>query len=209
MMIAWPHVHDWALEIPKPKTAEMAHSRTWYNPIDVIDYIKDVYIPEEYYRLSIDNLMFRTIESQITSIDPTSTFDLINSVTALKNGISEHLGIIKPIMDVTGLSGHELSEEVKTGGYKFYTRGERSLYKFFGPLDNLHTFFDYYGIYQNLNFYTNMFGGAYRAFGYDFTGKDKEQSKSKESKKSSGDGFGGFSSGGGDGFGGSGGFGGF
>jgi hypothetical protein len=93
----------------------------------------------------MNTIAFRTIEAQITNIDPSSTADLINSVTALKSGLGEHLGVLNVLSDISGASGHTLDEVNKRGSYKFYTRGERAAYKFIGPLDNLHTAFTYYG----------------------------------------------------------------
>jgi len=109
MMIGWTHVHDWASDVPKPE------DRYHNGPVDLTPgalyrYLKDVYIPREYYKLAIDNIVFRTIESQLTSFLPTSMSDIVSSVTALTNGVSEHLGVYDAVMDVTGLSGHKLSE---------------------------------------------------------------------------------------------------
>jgi hypothetical protein len=196
MMFGWTFVHDWAADVPKPKDRYHA-APTGLTPAQIYDYLANVYIPNEYYKLQIDNIAFRIIEAQITSIDPSSAADVVNSVTALKNGLGEHLGIIKPLADISGMSGHSIDEVNKSGGYKFYTRGSRALYKFFGPLDNLHTAFTYYGITENMRFYTNTYGGIYRAFGYDFK-KAKEEPKKTVKKKSEalggGSGFGGSSS---------------
>ena len=65
---------------------------------------------------------------------------------------------------------------LKQGAYKFYTKGERSLYRAVGPAKNMHTFLTYYGATNNLRWYTNKFGTFYRAVGYDFKAKDKESS---------------------------------
>lgn len=97
--------------------------------------------------------------------------DVVNSITTLNSGVNEHIGLIKAAGDVTGLSGHSTDEVVKHGGYKYYTRGERNLYKALGPLDNLQTTFTYYGIKTNQSYYTNTYGGVYRWFGYDFKHK--------------------------------------
>ena len=75
-----------------------------------------------------------------------------------------------------------MSGVLKQGGYKFYTKGEKALYKAVGPVNNMHTFLTYYGSTGNLRWYTNKFGKVYRAFGYDFKAKDKEASKSNKKK---------------------------
>lgn len=179
MMFGWTFIHDWAADVPKPEDRYHA-APEGLSPEQIYDYLSNVYIPNEYWKLQIDNIAFRAIESQITSIDPTSAADVVNSVTALKNGLGEHLGIIKPLADISGASGHSIDEINKQGGYKFYTRGDRALYKFIGPLDNLHTAFTYYGITENMKFYTNTYGGIYRAFGYDFKKDDKNKLKKND-----------------------------
>lgn len=201
MMYGWTFVNDWAADVPKPKDRYHAAPES-LSPIDSYNYITDVYIPNEYYKLQINNIMFRIVESQITSIDPKSSSDVINSVTALKNGLGEHLGVISALSDISGMSEHTIDEVVKQGGYKYYTRGERYFYKFVGPLDNLHTTFTYYGITENMKFYTNTYGDIYRFFGYDF--KHPEQKKSGNKSSS---GFGGGSGFSGSGFGNGSGFG--
>lgn len=201
MMFGWTFIHDWASDVPKPKDRYHA-APEGLSPAEIYEYLSEVYIPNEYYKLQIDNIAFRIIEAQITSIDPSSAADVVNSVTALKNGLGEHLGVIKPLADISGASGHSIDEINKQGSYKFYTRGSRALYKFIGPLDNLHTAFTYYGITENMKFYTNTYGGIYRAFGYDF--KKGQQNSSKKSENSTGfggdTGFGGTGFGGGTGF---------
>ena len=73
------------------------------------------------------------------------------------------------------ISGDADSDEVlKQGAYKFYTKGDRTLYRAIGPAKNLHTALTYYGATNNLRWYTNKFGKLYRAFGYDFKAKDEE-----------------------------------
>lgn len=201
MMFGWTFIHDWAADVPKPEDRYHA-APEGLSPEQIYDYLSNVYIPNEYWKLQIDNIAFRAIESQITSIDPTSAADVVNSVTALKNGLGEHLGIIKPLADISGASGHSIDEINKQGGYKFYTRGDRALYKFIGPLDNLHTAFTYYGITENMKFYTNTYGGIYRAFGYDFKKDDKNKSK----KNNNDNGFVDYGFGNDSGFGGDGGF---
>ena len=195
MMFGWIFIHDWASDVPEPKDRYHA-APEGLSPAEIYEYLSEVYIPNEYYKLQIDNTAFRIIEAQITSIDPSSAADVVNSVTALKNGLGEHLGVIKPLADISGASGHSIDEINKQGSYKFYTRGARALYKFVGPLDNLHTAFTYYGITENMKFYTNTYGGIYRAFGYDFK---KEQPK-KTKKQESATGFGGDTGFGGTGF---------
>lgn len=62
------------------------------------------------------------------------------------------------------------------GAYKYYTKGERTLYRGIGPVKNLHTALTYEGATGNLRWYTNKFGKFYRAFGYDFKAQDKGES---------------------------------
>lgn len=174
-MIGWPMLNEQASTVEAPKTRQQA------GPTDITDvprWFDQQYIGEQYWKLQASDIGFRVIEAQITSIDPTSATDVVNSITTLQSGVNEHLGLVKATGDVLGLSGHSTDEQVKQGGYKYYTRGERNWYKFLGPVDNLQTAFTYYGITTNQQFYTNTYGGIYRWFGYDF--------KHEKNKKKSG-----------------------
>lgn len=82
------------------------------------------------------------------------------------------------------INGENNDEILKQGAYKFYTKGDRTLYRAVGPVKNLHTALTYYGATNNLRWYTNKFGVIYRAFGYDFKKKDKEGSYSSGSGRS-------------------------
>lgn len=188
MMYGWTFMNDEANTVPTPTERKQAAPES-LNPSDIYDYIQNEYLPNQYWKLQVNTMAFRLIEAQITSIDPSSASDVVNSLTALKSGLGEHLGILKPISDITGASGHSLDEVNKRGSYKFYTRGERAAYKFFGPLDNLHTAFTYYGTTENLGFYTNTYGGIYRWFGYDFKKPKKEESKGFKGGNFKGTGF--------------------
>jgi hypothetical protein len=84
-----------------------------------------------------------------------------------------------------------MSGVLKQGGYKFYTKGEKALYKAVGPVNNLHTFLTYYGATGNLRWYTNKFGKVYRALGYDFKTKDKEKENGRQGLDNFGGDFGG------------------
>lgn len=172
-MVAWPMLNEQAAQVPPPKDREEA------GPISVQDvprWFNEQYIGDQYWKMQASDIAFRVIEAQITSIDPSSAMDVVNSITTLNSGVNEHIGLIKAAGDVLGVSGHSTDEVVKQGGYKYYTRGERNLYKAIGPLDNLQTAFTYYGIKTNQQFYTNTYGGIYRFVGYDFK---HEQDKKK------------------------------
>ena len=172
-MVAWPMLNEQAAQVPPPKDREEA------GPMSVQDvprWFNEQYIGDQYWKMQASDIAFRVIEAQITSIDPTSAMDVVNSITTLNSGVNEHIGLLKATGDVLGVSGHSTDEVVKQGGYKYYTRGERNLYKAIGPLDNLQTAFTYYGIKTNQQFYTNTYGGIYRFVGYDFKHeKDKKK----------------------------------
>lgn len=107
-------------------------------------------------------------------------WDVVNALSVYKSGVSEQLEFVQSVGDAAGLTGHSSDEIIKRGSYKFYTRGERRLYKTYslGQLDNLHTAFTYNGLWQNLNFYYNQYGKIYRFFGFD---DFKVEKKAKES----------------------------
>lgn len=134
----------------------------------------------------MDDLYFRTIESQLTGFDPKTAADILNALTVYKSAFEEHTGIIQGVGDAFGVTGHDLSEVINRGSYKYYTRGEKLLYKTLslGQLDNLHTAFSYNGLQQNLNFYYHQYGWIYKAFGYDdFKNETAKKSTSKFGSK--------------------------
>lgn len=70
MMVGWTYIHDWAREVSKPKNREEAGPASMLNPVDYYDYIKKVYIPNQYYKLAVDDIYFRTTEAKISNVDP-------------------------------------------------------------------------------------------------------------------------------------------
>jgi uncharacterized membrane protein YgcG len=172
MMIGWTFIHDDAREVPKPTTREEAGPASMLNPVDYYEYIRDIYIPNQYWKLATDDIYFRIVEAKISSVNVQQVLDIVNALTALKSGFDNQFALI--------LNDDDDSEGIlKQGGYKFYTKGEKALYKAVGPVNNLHTFLTYYGATGNLRWYTNKFGKVYRAFGYDFKAKDKAADKKK------------------------------
>lgn len=121
--------------------------------------------------------------------------DIVSALTALKSGLDDQLGIIGIGADL--INGEDNDEVLKQGAYKFYTKGDRTLYRAVGPAKNLHTALTYYGATNNLRWYTNKFGKLYRAFGYDFKQKDKDAQSKVKSNFSGGNFSGGNFSGGG------------
>jgi uncharacterized membrane protein YgcG len=174
MMVGWTYVHDDAREVKKPTSRKEAGPASMLNPADYYEYIRDVYIPNQYWKLAVDDIYFRTVEAKISNINPQQVLDIVSALTALKSGLDDQLGVIGLGMVI--INGENTDEVLKQGAYKFYTKGERSLYRAVGPAKNLHTFLTYYGATNNLRWYTNKFGTFYRAFGYDFKAKDKESS---------------------------------
>ena len=148
-----------------------------FNPIDYYEYIRDVYIPNQYWKLGVDDIYFRTIEAKISNVNPQQVMDILSALTALKSGLDDQLGIFGAGFDY--VNGENNDEMLKQGAYKFYTKGDRILYRAVGPAKNLHTALTYYGATNNLRWYTNKFGKVYRWFGYDFKAKDKAQDKAR------------------------------
>lgn len=181
MMVGWTSVHDWARDVPKPKSRKEAGPASMLNPADYYQYIRDVYIPNQYWKLAVDDIYFRVVEAKISSVNVQQVLDIVNALTALKSGFDNQLGVLELSSAIIG-DEDEMSGVLKQGGYKFYTKGEKALYKAIGPVNNMHTFLTYYGSTGNLRWYTNKFGKVYRAFGYDFKAKDKEASKSNKKK---------------------------
>ena len=192
MMVGWTYIHDDARTVQPPKTRAEAGPATWWNPIDYYDYINRVYIPNQYWKLAVDDIYFRTVEAKISNVNPQQVLDIVSSLTALKSGLDDQLGIVGIASDL--INGEDNNEVLKQGAYKFYTKGDRTLYRAIGPAKNLHTALTYYGATNNLRWYTNKFGVIYRAFGYDFKKKDKDAAN-KNKKQSSGFSGGNFSGG--------------
>lgn len=184
LMVGWPSIHDWAKSAVKPENREQAGAT---GPIDAATrYIPQRFIQDGVYKLFLDDLYFRTIESQLTGFDPKTAADILNALTVYKSAFEEHTGIIQGVGDAFGVTDHDLSEVINRGSYKYYTRGEKLLYKTLslGQLDNLHTAFSYNGLQQNLNFYYHQYGWIYKAFGYDdFKNETAKKSTSKFGSK--------------------------
>lgn len=184
LMVGWIPVHDWAKSAVKPENREQAGAT---GPVDAVTrYVPQRFIQDGVYKLFLDDLYFRTIESQLTGFDPKTAADILNALTVYKSAFEEHTGIIQGVGDAFGVTGHDLSEVINRGSYKYYTRGEKLLYKTLslGQLDNLHTAFSYNGLQQNLNFYYHQYGWIYKAFGYDdFKNETAKKSTSKFGSK--------------------------
>ena len=184
LMVAWPSVHNWAKSAHKPENREEAGAT---GPIDAVTrYIPDVYFGEGVYKMTIDDIFFRIIESQLTGFDPKTTTDIVNALSVYKSATEEQLGIMQNVGDVAGFTGHSTDEVINRGSYKYYTRGEKYLYKVWtlGQLDNLHTALTYNGLQSNLNFYYHQYGWIYKAFGWDdFKNQQQSDKTSKFGKK--------------------------
>lgn len=165
-----------------------------FNPVDYYNYMRDVYIPNQYWKLGVDDIYFRTVEAKISNVNPQQVLDIVSALTALKSGLDDQLGIVGVATDL--INGEDNSQVLKQGAYKFYTKGDRVLYRAVGPAKNLHTALTYYGATNNLRWYTNKFGTIYRAFGYDFKQKDKDAENRRKPQLSGGDFSGGDFSGG-------------
>jgi hypothetical protein len=61
-------------------------------------------------------------------MDPKTISDVINALSVYKTGVEEQLGVVTSVGSVLGI-GKDPNEVIKQGSYKYYTRGERSLYK--------------------------------------------------------------------------------
>lgn len=184
LMVGWIPVHDWAKSAVKPENREQAGATGLVDA--VTRYIPQRFIQDGVYKLFLDDLYFRTIESQLTGFDPKTAADILNALTVYKSAFEEHTGIIQGVGDAFGVTGHDLSEVINRGSYKYYTRGEKLLYKTLslGQLDNLHTAFSYNGLQQNLNFYYHQYGWIYKAFGYDdFKNETAKKSTNKFGSK--------------------------
>lgn len=191
----WPGIHEWANDAPAPpsyssakhlkpgktRNAELARKESSaFSPFE------EGYYKYGIYKLQIDDLYFRLFEAKLANMDPTTVFQMVNSSTVLYSGITEWFSGFNTAMDAAGFTSHAPTEIAKQGSYKNYQRWERDLYKTFGPIDNYHTSFSYYGLKQNLGFYTNKYGMIFNKFGVDTSisgiGKDTKSSKSKKHK---------------------------
>lgn len=193
--VFWPGIHEWANDTPAPpsyssakhlkpgktRNAELARQESSaFSPFE------EGYYKYGIYKLQIDDIYFRLFESKLANMDPTTVFQMVNSATVLYSGISEWFSGLNTVFDAAGFTQHSPTEIAKSGSYKNYQRWERDLYKTLGPMDNYHTSFSYYGLKQNLSFYTNKYGMIFNKFGVDTSisgiGKDTKSSKSKKHK---------------------------
>ena len=168
LMTTWIDVHHWASSAYQYKPENRQQASLGYQMQHFFDH--------DTYKMFIDDVHFRTIEAQLSGVNPATVSDILNSITVLKSGVTEHMGLLKSAADLSGLSGKDLSEEVIRGKYKYFSRGERSAYQFFGPLDNLYTSFTFQGLYNNELYYWNAYGTPIRSlYGYDFKQELKQQ----------------------------------
>lgn len=176
---AWPLVYSWSSDVPEPKNREEAGPASMLNPVDYYDFIKNQYIPNQYYKLAASDILFRIVEAKVSNIDPTQAFDLITSFTTLYSGLKNQMGLsdfIYMAMD----ADKDPSDIVNQGGYHYYTLGERALYKAFGPIGNMHTWLTYYGTVNNERWYLNKFGKLYKFVGYDPQPRTKRGGKTND-----------------------------
>ena len=162
MLATWPIVNNLAGDVPPPKEDDPKLLDDPYR------YMVDVYFPNEYYKLMLADVYFRTIESQISSVDPTTMMDFVTSASVLYSAYNEQADFLMAGTDLLGFGDGSIDSKVKTGGYKNYTKRTRVFAKGVGFLDNIHTAFDFYGMDANLKFYTGKYGGIYRWLGYDY-----------------------------------------
>lgn len=164
--------HRWAQSAVKWKPTNKVETSLGYQVQNFFDH--------DTYKIFIDDAMFRIVESQLSGLDPFTAWDIVSSISPLKNGIEEHVQIAGVASDLFGWSGHDASETLKNGKYKYYTRQERSIYKAVGPLDNLVTSLTYQGLVGNMHWYTSKYGYLFRSlYGFDFKMDKMKDSKSK------------------------------
>jgi hypothetical protein len=89
MMVGWTYIHDDARTVKAPTNREEAGPATWWNPADYYDYMRDVYIPNQYWKLAVDDIYFRTVESKISNVNPQQVLDIVSALTALKSGLDD------------------------------------------------------------------------------------------------------------------------
>lgn len=196
----WPAIHEWANDAPAPpsyssakhlKPGQTRNAELARRESSAFSPFEEGYYKYGIYKLQIDDLYFRLFEAKLANMDPTTVFQMVNSATVLYSGVSEWFSGFNTAMDATGFTSHTPTEIAKQGSYKNYQRWERDLYKTFGPMNNYHTSFSYYGLKQNLGFYVNKYGMIFNKFGVDTSisgiGEDTKSSKPKvESSRTKG-----------------------
>lgn len=187
-MYTWIPVHEWAKKVKPVKNRKQAGVRTLNTKglpiLDITDiprFFEEEYLGRELYKMQIDDIWFRLIESQLAGIDPATVGEIVNSVTALKNGVESHVQIFNLWLDVMGLSGKDPNGIIKnSSAYKYYTRKERFLYRFNPITKNLHSGFTYWGLRQNEKFYLDTYGYLYKWIGYDYGWGNKNSNQNQD-----------------------------
>jgi hypothetical protein len=89
MMVGWVYIHDDARTVQPPKNRQEAGPASMLNPVDYYEYMRDVYIPNQYWKLGVDDIYFRTVEAKISNVNPQQVLDIVSALTALKSGLDD------------------------------------------------------------------------------------------------------------------------
>lgn len=129
MTIGWMMFHGWAYEETKD-----------LKPDDLEGSVPTVdnFMKQKVYLKLIDNVMLRTIDSQAQLLNPIQVVDMVRNATSVMSAIDDWSAPTAAMLDLTGISGHDLDEEITSDSrFKYYTRWQRAAITSFGPLNNL------------------------------------------------------------------------
>lgn len=101
-----------------------------------------------------------------SEFDVSTLNELINTTTVYSTAVKEKAGITDYFWNMTPWSDKQNTSIVTSGSYKGSTLGQRTLFRFTGILDNIHTSFTTQGVKSNYDFYTKMYGKTYKTLGY-------------------------------------------
>lgn len=129
LTIGWMMFHGWAYEETKD-----------LKPDDLQGSVPSVdnFMKQKVYLKLIDNVMLRTIDSQAQLLNPIQVVDMVRNATSVMSAIDDWSAPTAAMLDLTGISGHDLDEEITSDSrFKYYTRWQRAAITSFGPLNNL------------------------------------------------------------------------
>lgn len=159
-LMAWSLLYCYSASMEKtadiisnmPKSIESQIPIT-SNPKRQLDFAKD-FIENDYFMLQKQYVNIRVAESVASSLVPFSATDFITSPTVYTSVWDDFSGLTEFMLEAFGIDNSKSpDDEIKQGGYKYYNRAERTLFKSIGPLKNIHSFISPWHIKSNTEFY--------------------------------------------------------
>lgn len=164
--VAVKQFHDFATDnitLPQKvhyyKNRDVKGPKDVFNAVDWVNYWK--YAAENrHYLAIIDDVLFRTHTSQLSTFNISDAESIITCATVLQSGYNQLLGTSRAtqeLLEIDDLGNRKGNQIITHGGYAGQTRKARDLAKTFGWLNNTHTSLTLAGVQANYNFNRKTF----------------------------------------------------